>query len=253
MPVRLHTLLLLYQFFARLSIFFSNPQKFYSSFFTNRINVHKNSLSHLYNQNRMCYTVIAEGISASFCTIPEKGRNEIMKITVVGRQMNVYEEMKLLIDKKLAKLDKFFAGEGDATVTLSCKHNQKYIELTISAAGALFRSEVGANSFRDALDDAVTNIERQIRKNKTRLARRLREGAFIPPAPEEFDDTPDDDETIIRTKTFSTKPMSPEEAVLQMNLLGHQFFVFVDDQSGATCVVYARHDGGYGLMIPEGK
>ena len=97
-----------------------------------------------------------------------------MKINVIGRQMNVYEDMKLLINKKLAKLDKFFSGEGDATVTLSCKHNQKFIELTISAAGTLFRSEVGADSFRDALDDAVTNIERQIRKNKTRLARRLR-------------------------------------------------------------------------------
>ena len=176
-----------------------------------------------------------------------------MKITVVGRQMNVYEEMKLLIDKKLAKFDKFFAGEGDATVTLSCKHNQKFIELTISASGTLFRSEVGADSFRNALDDAVTNIERQIRKNKTRLAKKLREGAFIPPAPDVFDDTPDEEETILRTKTYSTKPMSPEEAILQMNLLGHQFFVFVDDQTGATSVVYARRDGAYGLIVPEGE
>ncbi len=174
-----------------------------------------------------------------------------MKITVVGRQMNVYEDMKLLIEKKLQKLDKFFSGSADATVTLSCKHNEKNMEITISAAGALFRSEVGAESFRDALDQAVNNIERQIRKNKTRLARRLRATEFIPPAEEEFDDTVADDERIIRTKTFSTKPMSPEEAILQMNLLGHQFFVFVDDQSGTTCVVYARKDGDYGLIIPE--
>ncbi len=177
-----------------------------------------------------------------------------MKITVIGRQMNVYEEMKLLIDKKIGKLDKFFSGEGDATVTLSCKHNQKYIEVTISAVGALFRSEVGAESFRDALDEAVTNIERQIRKNKTRLSRRLRENpVFVPPAPDEFDDIQDDEEKIIRTKTFSTKPMSPEEAILQMNLLGHQFFVFNDDQTGATCVVYTRRDGAYGLIVPEGE
>ncbi len=175
-----------------------------------------------------------------------------MKITVVGRQMNVYEEMKLLIEKKLKKLDKFFTGEGDATVALSCKHNQKYIELTISAGGALFRSEVGADSFRDALDDAVSNIERQIRKNKTKLAKRLRQGSFIPPSEEEFDDTPLDEEKILRTKTYDTKPMSPEEAILQMNLLGHQFFVFKDDQTGATCVVYARRDGAYGLIVPEG-
>ncbi len=174
-----------------------------------------------------------------------------MKITVVGRQMSVYEDMKTLIDKKLKKLDKFFAGEGDATVTLSCKHNERNIEITISASGTLFRSEVGAESFRDALDQAVSNIERQIRKNKTRLARRLREGSFIPPAPDEYDDTPADDEKIIRTKTYSTKPMSPEEAILQMNLLGHQFFVFTDDQTGAACVVYTRRDGAYGLIVPE--
>ena len=174
-----------------------------------------------------------------------------MKITIVGRQMNVYEDMKVLIEKKLKKLDKFFAGESDATVTMSCKHNEKNLELTINAAGTLFRSEVGAENFRDALDQAVANIERQIRKNKTRLARRLREGSFIPPAPEEYDDITVDEEEIIRTKTFSTKPMSPEEAILQMNLLGHQFFVFIDDQSGDTCVVYTRRDGAYGLIVPE--
>lgn len=176
-----------------------------------------------------------------------------MKINVIGRQMNVYEEMKLLIERKLKKFDKFFSGEGEATVTLSCKHNEKNLELTISAAGALFRSEVGAESFRDALDQAINNIERQIRKNKTRLARRLREDLFIPPAEDEFDDIAADDETIIRTKTYSTKPMSAEEAILQMNLLGHQFFVFNDDQTGSTCVVYTRRDGAYGLIIPEGE
>ena len=174
-----------------------------------------------------------------------------MKMNVIGRQMNVYEDMKLLIEKKMQKFEKFFSGEGDATVTLSCKHNQKYIEITISAGGTLFRSEVGAESFRDALDQAATNIERQIRKNKTRLARKLREGIFVPPPVEEYDDIEPDDATIIRTKTYSTKPMSPEEAILQMNLLGHQFFVFTDDQSGAVCVVYTRQDGDYGLIVPE--
>ena len=143
--------------------------------------------------------------------------------------MNVYEDMKQLIEKKLKKLDKFFSGECDATVTLSCKHNEKNIEIMISAAGTLFRSEVGAESFREALDQAVANIERQIRKNKTRLARRLREGAFILPPPDEFDDTVSDEEEIIRTKTYSTKPMSAEEAILQMNLVGHAFFAFLLD------------------------
>ncbi len=174
-----------------------------------------------------------------------------MKITVIGRQMNVYDEMKLLIEKKLSKFDKFFKNGGDATVTLSCKHNEKNIEITISAAGTLFRSEVRGESFRDALDDACANIERQIRKNKTRLAKRLRDGVFDPYTEELYDDLADEEEEILRTKTFPSKPMSPEEAILQMNLLGHQFFVFNDDNSHTTCVVYKRHDGGYGLLIPE--
>ena len=174
-----------------------------------------------------------------------------MKINVIGRQMNVYDDMKALIDKKISKLDKFFSGQGDATVTLSHKRNEKSIEITISNSGTLFRSEVRAESFRDALDGACANIERQIRKNKTRLAKRLRDNTFTLPVTEEFDDLEADEEDILRTKTYPTKPMSPEEAILQMNLLGHQFFVFIDDQSGATCVVYTRHDGGYGLLIPE--
>ena len=90
-----------------------------------------------------------------------------------------------------------------------------------------------------------------IRKNKTKLARRLREGTFIPPSVDEYDDIEADEEEIIRTKTYPTKPMSAEEAILQMNLLGHQFFVFKDDQTNDTCVVYARKDGGYGLIVPE--
>lgn len=181
----------------------------------------------------------------------KKGKETQMKITIIGRQMNVYEEMKQLIEKKLAKFEKFFPGEADANVTLSSKNNKRYIEITISAAGTLFRSEVGAESFRDALDDAATNIERQIRKNKTKLAKKLRENVFVPYAEESYDDLAADEEEIIRTKTFPIKPMSAEEAVLQMNLLGHQFFVFNDDQTNATCVVYKRNDGGYGLLVPE--
>ncbi len=174
-----------------------------------------------------------------------------MKITVIGRQMNVYEDMKALIEKKLAKFDKFFPGEGTATVTLSCKKNDRNLEITISAGGTLFRSEVRGDSFRDALDSACANIERQIRKNKTRLAKKLREGVFNPYPDEAYDDTVADEEEIIRTKSFPIKPMSAEEAILQMNLIGHQFFVYEDDTTNDTCVVYKRHDGGYGLLVPE--
>ena len=178
-----------------------------------------------------------------------------MKINVIGRQMTVYEDMKDLINKKLTKFDKYFYGECEATATLSCKHNQKTMEITISTGNTLFRSEVGAESFRDALDECIENIIRQIRKNKTKLAKKLREASVPFSAPEptvdEEEDAADDEQIIIRTKSFPVKPMSAEEAVLQMNLLGHQFFVFIDDQLNKTCVVYQRKDGAYGMIIPE--
>ena len=173
-----------------------------------------------------------------------------MKTNIIGRQLNVYADTKALIDKKLAKLDRYFKVEPDATVTLSRKRNVSTLEITINAQGTLFRSEVGADSFRDALDQSSDAIERQIRKNKTRLSKRIREDAF--PIEEYFpEDLEQEEELVIRTKTFPYKPMSAEEAILQMELIGHQFFVFVDDQTRATCVVYKRKDDTYGLIMPE--
>ncbi len=174
-----------------------------------------------------------------------------MKVSIIGRQMNVWEEMKKTIEKKLTKLDKYFGEDAEATVTLSSKHNRKNLEITIVAAGTIFRSEVEDETFRNALDQAVYSIERQIRKNKTRLSKRLKSGAFdngITGTGEDYEEEP---EFVIRTKTFSYKPMSVEEAIMQMNLLEHEFFVFRDDVNGEICVVYKRRDGAYGLIEPE--
>jgi len=175
-----------------------------------------------------------------------------MKISVVGRQMNVYEDMKALIEKKLSKLDRYFANESQATVTMKCRnHGEKRLEITLLAGGTVFRSEVSAESFRDALDEAVSNIDRQIRKNKTKLQKRLRDNSFVQPQPDEFDDLEAEEISIIRQKTYSIRPMSPEDAVLEMNLSGHNFYVFIDSEHNCTSVVYKREDGGYGLMLPE--
>ena len=177
-----------------------------------------------------------------------------MKINIIGRQLNVYDDTKALIEEKLSKLDKFFGGEANATVTLSHKRNLCTLEVTIKASNTLFRSEVDADSFRDALDRSIENIERQIRKNKTRLRKKLREGlipdGFTPEIIEAHEEI-DVPETIIRKKKFEYTPMSPEEAVMQMNLLGHTFFVFNDADTGKTCIVYTRRDGNYGLIEPE--
>lgn len=173
-----------------------------------------------------------------------------MKLTVIGKQISVYDDTKELIAEKLQKLDRYFGGEGEAVATLSRKHGTSTLEITISAANTLFRSEVDAESFRDALDKSVDNIERQIRKNKTRLQKRLRPDTFEPVS-DETDDYGEEQEFIVRTKEFDFKPMSVEEAIMQMNLLGHQFFVFIDDESEKTCVVYKRYDGTYGLILPR--
>ena len=171
-----------------------------------------------------------------------------MKVNIIGRQMNVWDEMKLIIEEKLAKLDKYFSDECSATATLSSKHNKKCLEITIVSAGTIFRSEVQDETFRNALDRAIYAIERQIRKNKTRLAKRLRSEAFESVTFETGEDFEEEPEFKIRRKDFALKPMSVEEAIMQMNLLEHEFFVYKDDQTNEVAVVYKRKDGAYGLI-----
>ena len=170
-----------------------------------------------------------------------------MKINIIGRRMEVEESLKQLISKKLTKLDKYFRDDAVAYVTLSHEKNAERLELTVSSTGMLFRSEEMNSTFNNALDTAVDTIERQIRKNKTRLEKRLREGSL------RFADEPEESEEVfgIREKVFVMKPMSPEEAILQMNLIGHEFFMFRNSDTGEAAVVYRRHNGGYGLIIPE--
>ena len=177
-----------------------------------------------------------------------------MKINIIGRQLNVYDDTKAMIDEKLSKLDRYFGEEGSATVTLTHKRNLSTLEITIKASNTLFRSEVDADTFRDALDKSIDNIERQIRKNKTKLRKKLREGIISDAAIAESSvvgDEVEEKDIIIRTKKFEYTPMSPEEAIMQMNLIGHTFFVFNDAATEKTCVVYKRKDGNYGLIEPE--
>lgn len=179
-----------------------------------------------------------------------------MKITTVGRQVEVTDELKQLFDKKLAKFDKFFKDDAVAYITLKKEHTLEVLELTISSGGTLYRSEEKNSTFNNALDEAIEAIERQIRKNKTRLEKRLREGAFIKDAMNNLTGTHaagDDEESDfeVRVKTFAMKPMSVEEAILQMNLLGHEFFVFEHDETGDVSVVYRRNNKKYGMIVPE--
>ncbi|MBQ7715704.1 MAG: ribosome-associated translation inhibitor RaiA [Clostridia bacterium] len=174
-----------------------------------------------------------------------------MKTTIIGRQMNVYDETKALIERKLAKFDKYFRGEPEAFVTLRKVRESDRMEVTISCNGTLFRAEKTSPTFRIALDECIDSIERQLRKNKTRLQKKLREKIEYPADEEPSEYFGEENEFKIRTKSFPLKPMTAEEAILQMNLLDHTFYVYKDVQTGETNVVYKREAGSYGLIIPE--
>ena len=172
-----------------------------------------------------------------------------MKTTILGRQVRVTDDLKERITKKLEKFDKFFGDGAEATVTLRKTKIKEVVEVTISYRGTLYRSEVEEETYQTALDRCVEHIERQIRKNKTRLSRRLREDAFTAAVDEE--PVEEEGEFSIRTKEFPIKPIPVEEAILQMNLSGHDFYVFENAETGKVNVVYRRHKDEYGLIVPE--
>ena len=173
-----------------------------------------------------------------------------MKILMVSKQAELTEDLKDLFDKKLKKFDKFFGSEAEATATLKeRRNNEKKVELTINVGGMLFRAEETAPSFQTALDSVMSSIERQIRKNKTRIQKRIRNKDFAA-ATADIPETEEEKEFDVRVKEFDIKPMSTEEAILQMNLLDHTFFVFENEATGLINVVYKREGNSYGLIEP---
>ncbi|MBQ8540740.1 MAG: ribosome-associated translation inhibitor RaiA [Clostridia bacterium] len=170
-----------------------------------------------------------------------------MKITITTRKTFVNEIDKGMIEKKIGKLAKFFSDDAEATVTVSSQKNDKIVEVTIFANGLVYRAEERNEDILDAVDRAEVAIDRQIRRNKTRLEKNLRREALAPVV-EEAPVEEEKEFNIIRTKTYSLKPMSAEEAILQMNLLGHEFFIFLNAETDSTDIVYKRKDGNYGLI-----
>lgn len=178
-----------------------------------------------------------------------------MKFTFTEKKMGSSEELRAYAERKIGKLERFFKSESSAYVTFSIERGRFLAEITIENNGLFYRASELTNDMYASVDSGVAAIERQIRKNKTRLEKRLREGALeYDPAPVLVPAEEDEDEefNIVRSKRFSIKPMSPEEAILQMNLLEHEFFVFRnDEEDGAVSVVYRRNKGGYGLICDD--
>ena len=177
-----------------------------------------------------------------------------MKFVFTEKKVRITDDLRAYAEKKISKLDRLFREESSAFVTFSLERNLHKIEVTVKNKGMYFRVSEATSDMYASIDAAVASIERQVRKNKTRLAKRLRDGAldkeqriaaFIPEASDEEEPVFD----IVRTKRFDIKPMSVEEAILQMNLLEHEFFVFKNlDDNESFSVVYKRKNGGYGLI-----
>lgn len=149
----------------------------------------------------------------------------------------------------MAKLDRFFPDEVTAGVTLSTRGKVARVEITIFYKGTVFRTEEENKEIVVALYDAVDTLERQIRKNRTRLQKQLKDSAFR--YEEVEDELPEESIEIGKIKEFPLTEMTPEDAVLQMNLSSHNFYLFKNSENGKTCAVYVRDGGEYGLLIPE--
>ena len=175
-----------------------------------------------------------------------------MKFQYSEKKVKLPGNVHAYAEKKVMKLGRYFEEDAEALVVFSVEKKRNKVELTVHGAGTWFRASESTSDMFASIDAAVGTIEGQIRKNKTRLARRLRQDAFIRSVQEETSFAPEqaeEDLTISRVKSFYFKPMTREEAVLQMNLLGHNFFAFRDeDNAGTFAVVYRRNDGGYGLI-----
>lgn len=172
-----------------------------------------------------------------------------MVITYTGKNMEVSEYLRDLADKKIAKLERYFPSDTEVQVTMSVEKNRHIIEVTIPYAGGIIRGEEVTSDMYASIDNVIAKLEKQIVRNKSKLERSLRyEGE---PSDYDYEEGEDDEPRIVRVKRFSMKPMSVEEAALQMELLGHSFFVFTNDRTEEMNVLYRRKDGNYGLIEAE--
>ena len=172
-----------------------------------------------------------------------------MRYIITGKNIKVTEKLKSQIYEKFDKLDKYFAEETTAYVMLSVQKQMQRIEVTIPIKGHTIRAEQSSDDMYASIDGVEEIIVRQIRKYKTKLARHNRQD--FKPAFMEAEDAHDEEIDIIRTKKFAVKPMTPEEACVDMELLGHSFYVFRNADSGNINVVYKRKENAYGLIETE--
>ena len=173
-----------------------------------------------------------------------------MRITYTARKVNLRDNFKDRVEKKLRKFDKIFSDEAQAFVVVTVDKSSQTVEITIKDNHMVYRAEKTMPEMNDAVDKCIDVLGRQLRKNKSRLEKRLRSGSLeelVAPVEEEI---AEEDYTVVRTKQIPVKPSTVEEAILQMNMVGHKFYMFTNADSGEVNVVYMRDDGKYGLLQP---
>ena len=175
-----------------------------------------------------------------------------MAITVRGKNIDITPALKDYVEKRVGKVTKYFDSLGEITVLLTVEKGNHIVEVTVPVNGILLRGEESTTDMYTSIDLVIEKLERQIEKYKTKLARKLRSGFFkAEPAPSVVTADESDDFKIVKTKRFAVKPMDVQEAVMQMNLINHDFYVFTNAETEDVNVVYRRKDGNYGLIEPE--
>ena len=176
---------------------------------------------------------------------------DVMNITISGKNIEVTDGLRTAINDKLGKLERYFTPETEVIVTLSVEKERQKIEVTIPVKGSIIRSEQVSNDMYVSIDLVEEVIERQLRKYKNKIVDKHQSGGNFQKAYIENDYMENEDIQIIRTKKFDIKPMYPEDACVQMELLGHNFFVFCNAETDEVNVVYKRKGNTYGLIEPE--
>ena len=176
-----------------------------------------------------------------------------MKYNIVGRKVNLRDNFKERVYKKLGKFEKIYSEDAEANVKVTLEKNRQTVEVTIFDDGMTYRAESTALEMNDALDAVVDILGGQIRKNKTKLSKKLRADSIEQyfAAEPDTEEIPEVNYSVVKTKSFVVKPLSVEEAILQMNMIGHEFFMFLNSATNQLCVVYKRKDDTYGLLEPE--
>ena len=174
-----------------------------------------------------------------------------MNLVISGKNLDITEGLRSAIEEKIGKLERYFTDTTEVYVTLSTEKNRQKIEITIPMKGSIIRAEEVSSDMYVSIDLLEEVIERQLRKYKNKLIDKEQNAAHLSQSFIEADDFEDEDIQIIRSKKFAMKPMDPEEACVQMELIGHNFFVFRNSDTDEVNVVYKRKGNAYGLIEPE--